>query len=162
MFRHIDILGLEGHLCQSLPIGLSLVVELRVIENERSLLQILRFKSKPKVNERLVQRIRRDGIATAIRDQNLSLPILPLNALYITFNVINSDLLRMVDRVPNIQILAILSHNDLTLRHPLRESAIRQQGALGERGQVVNIELFSLVFEEQLIGVCVELEVIYL
>lgn len=66
----------------------------------------------------------------------------------------------MINRIPHIQILSILSYDHFALRNPLSKCAIRQKSTLGKVGKVVYVELFSFVLEKKFIGVGIELEIV--
>jgi hypothetical protein len=53
-----------------------------------------------------------------------------------------------------------LSDNDLAFRHPLSERAVGKQSVLGQGFKVIEIKLFSFIFEEQFIRIGIELEII--
>lgn len=67
----------------------------------------------------------------------------------------------MINWIPNIQILSILSHDDFALRNPLGEGAIRQKSTFSKVTKIIYVELFSLILEEEFVRVGIELKIIY-
>ena len=129
MLSYIHILSLKSHSSQSIPVSLSLVVQLWSVKYERSFFQIFCLECEAKVNQRLIESVGWYGITAAIWNKHFSLTILAFDSLNVSLNVVNGDFFRIVNGVPNIEILSILCHYHLALRHPLSESTIRKKCA---------------------------------
>jgi hypothetical protein len=85
-----------------------------------------------------------------------------LDALDISFNFIHSNLIGLIDGVPNTEIVAILSDNDVRVGDPADILAVVEQGLLFLFLDIVQVKLTALIPKEQLVATWVELKIVNL
>ena len=83
-----------------------------------------------------------------------------LDALDVTLDLIHGDLVGLVDGVPDTEIGSVLCDNDVRVGNPRDELAVVQETLLALILDVVDVELFPLVTEEELVATWVELKVV--
>lgn len=85
-----------------------------------------------------------------------------MDALDITFDLVHSNLIRLLDGIPDAQIRSVLCDDNIRVGHPIYELAVVEQALLRLFLDAVKIELLALVTEEELGATRVELKVINL
>lgn len=81
-----------------------------------------------------------------------------LDLFDVALDGVQRHLIGVLDGVPYTQIVTILRHDHLTIRHPLSVVAVRQQRVLLGGSDVVQVELSPLVSEEQFIRMSIQLQ----
>jgi len=86
--------------------------------------------------------------------------LLAVDALDVTLNLVHSDLIRLLNRVPNTEVASVLGHNDIGVRHPAHILTVVQKGLLLLFLNVEQVKLLSLVLEQELAATWVQFEVV--
>jgi hypothetical protein len=157
-FGNIEVLLLQGKLGESLPVGLDFRSHIERLEDLDSFLKSLILQGSSEFDQGLSQLVR-DGVLALI-DDDLCLPLGPLDALDVTLHLIHGDLVGLVDGVPDTEVVAVLSDDDIGVGYPAHILAVVEQGLLLLLLDVVEMQLAALVSEEKLGAAWVQLEVV--
>ena len=155
---NVEIVLLHGEFGKRFPIGLGLWSQVELLQNVNSCVEASVLEGSSKLNETFIKFVR-DRVVTVI-DKNFSLVLSALDALDITFDLVHSNLIRLLDGIPDAQIRSVLGDDNIRVGHPIYELAVVEQALLGLFLDAVKIELLALVTEEELGATRVELEVI--
>ena len=110
-FGNIEVLLLQGKLGESLPVGLDFRSHIERLEDLDSFLKSLILQGSSEFDQGLSQLVR-DGVLALI-DDDLCLPLGPLDALDVTLHLIHGDLVGLVNRVPHAEVVAVLCDDDV-------------------------------------------------
>jgi hypothetical protein len=155
---NVQILLLHCELGQGLPVGFDLGGHLQGLQDLDRFVQALVLKGGTELDQGLPQFVR-DGVL-ALVDDDLGLALGSLNALHVTLNLIHSYLVGFIDAVPDAEIVAVLSDNDVGIRDPADVLAVVEQGLLLLLLDVVQVKLAALVAEKKLRAAGVQLQVV--
>ena len=90
-------------------------------------------------------------------DDDLGLALGSLDALDVAFDLVHGDFVGLVNRVPDTQVVAVLGHNDVRVGHPAHILAVVEKGLLLLLFDVIEVELSTLVSEEELVTTWIQL-----
>jgi len=159
-FSDIEVLLFNGKLSKSLPVCLNFRGHIERFKDLNSLFQTLVFKSSSEFNQGLSQLIR-DSVLAEIHN-HLSLSFCPLDALDVALDLVHGYLIRLIDRVPNAEVITILGDNHIGVWDPANILAIVQEGLLLLLFDIVEVKLAALVSEEKLGAAWVQLKIVNL
>jgi len=83
-----------------------------------------------------------------------------MDILNIALNGVHSNLIGFLNRVPNAEVLSVLSDNNIGVGYPGDVFTVVQEGLLLLLLDIVQVELLALVSEEQLGATGVQLKVV--
>lgn len=157
---NIEILLLDRQLGECLPVCLDLRGHVEGLQNLHCLLKSLVLKGRTELNQCLLKLIR-VGVCASVND-DLGLTLSSLNAFNITLDLIHGNFIRLIDGVPNAQVVAVLGNDNIGVGNPAYILAVVKKSLLLLLLDVVKVELSTLVSEQQLGAAGVQLQVIYL
>jgi hypothetical protein len=137
VFRNQKILFFERQFGKSFPVCLSFCIHVQRVQNRCSFIKVVRLNSKAKLNQRLIQRVR--NLLASLIYYDLSFPICSVYFFYITLYGVDCHFVRILYRIPDTQVVPVLSHYHLTLRYPLRVRTVIQQSIFCLRLYVVQV-----------------------
>ena len=155
---NIEVLLLDSHLSNSLPVGLSLWGKLEWLEDLNGSSQSIVLKSSSKLDECLIKIISY-GVGSVI-NKDLSLAFISLNRFDISLDLVHGHLVSFINAVPDAEIVPVLGNNDVTVWHPADELAVVEESLLLLFLDVVQVKLSSLVTEQKLVASWVQLKIV--
>lgn len=157
-FSYDKVLLLKGHLCNMLPVCLSLGSQLKRLEDLNSSVEAFVFEGSAEFNEGFIEVI---GILVGtIVNKDDSLALGSLNGFNVSLNLVHGNLIGLLNTVPNAEIVSVLSDNNVGVWNPVDELAVVQKSLLLLFLDVVEMKLSPLVSEQELVTTWVELEIV--
>ena len=157
-FSDDKVLLLKGHLCNMLPVCLSLGSQLKRLEDLNSSVEAFVFEGSAELNEGFIEVI---GILVGtIVNKDDSLTLGSLDGFNVSLNLVHGNLIGLLNTVPNAEIVSVLSDNNVGVWNPVDELAVVQKSLLLLFLDVVEMKLSPLVSEQELVTTWVQLEIV--
>mmetsp|Transcript_68183 Transcript_68183/g.142092 ORF Transcript_68183/g.142092 Transcript_68183/m.142092 type:complete len:539 (-) Transcript_68183:434-2050(-) len=138
----------ERELLERGPHGLCLGRVVQLLQQRHRPLVVLEVDAHAKLDERLVEAVRH--CVDALVDDHLRAPPRALDVLDVALDLEDGDPLGRIDGVPDAEVVTVLRHHHVRVRHPLHVARVVEQCRPCLRRDVVQVQVPALVAEEEL------------
>mmetsp|Transcript_44375 Transcript_44375/g.105772 ORF Transcript_44375/g.105772 Transcript_44375/m.105772 type:complete len:460 (-) Transcript_44375:1730-3109(-) len=144
--RNYQLELLHGDGAERLPHRLRLRRKLELFQEHHRALVLLVLDGHPELDERLVEPVRHR--VDALVDNHLGAAARALDVLDVALDLEDGHALGRVDRVPDAEVVAVLRHYHVAVRHPLDVGAEVEERRARLRDNVEQVERSAPVAEE--------------